>query len=155
MPFIAPNRGYLPDGFDPNDKPYYYLGSGWDPKKTKSIDLTRHYSNAPVYDQMDTDSCVGNTTATALWYVVNKSPGKLSLDPSCHFICYNTRALEAMADNKDMKQWPASVKDDATKIRQAMKAISLLGVASETPTLGCLKMTRCPAATIGLSTPPT
>lgn len=131
MPSTAPNTGYLPDGFDPNDKPYYYLGTGWDPKQTRSVDLTGLYPNAPVYDQMDTNSCVANATSAALWYAANKNRGKLSLNPSRHFIYYNARALEVMADNQDMKQWPDSVKDKGVNIRQAMKAINLLGVASE------------------------
>ncbi|KAK3395768.1 hypothetical protein B0T20DRAFT_359238, partial [Sordaria brevicollis] len=100
----GPNRGYLPDGFNSKDKPYYYRGSGWDPKTDTHFDITERYPDAPVYNQLDTNSCVANATAAALWYVANNNPGKLSLDPSRHFIYYNARALAAMADDNDMKQ---------------------------------------------------
>ncbi|KAK3949801.1 hypothetical protein QBC32DRAFT_29591 [Pseudoneurospora amorphoporcata] len=125
------NTGYLPDNFNPNDKPYYYGGEGWDTNKLKSVDLTSIYPGSPVYNQFDTNSCVANATAAALWYDGKKNPGRLSLDPSRHFIYYNTRAIKSMDEQGHMRQWPQRVEDKGTNIREAMRAVSYLGVASE------------------------
>ncbi|KAJ4416329.1 hypothetical protein N0V85_002338 [Neurospora sp. IMI 360204] len=125
------NTGYLPDNFNPNDKPYYYGGEGWDTNKLRTVDLTKIYPGCPVYDQLNTNSCVANATAAALWYDGKKSPGRLSLDPSRHFIYYNTRAIKAMDEQGHMRQWPQRVEDNGSNIREAMRAVSYLGVASE------------------------
>ncbi|KAK1773098.1 hypothetical protein QBC45DRAFT_437905 [Copromyces sp. CBS 386.78] len=109
----------------------YYGGEGWDPNKLKSVDLTSIYPGSPVYDQFDTNSCVANATAAALWYDGKKNPGRLSLDPSRHFIYYNTRAIKSMDEQGHVRQWPQRVEDKGTNIREAMRAVSYLGVASE------------------------
>lgn len=133
------NRGYQRGGFDPTDKPYYYRGTALDWNRFKGVNLTKETPKFYQYDQGNTNSCVANATACAVKYLADKdnqgSEG-LQLDPSRLFIYYNARAIEIMKEQSQLhpgkpREWPLSLTDSGTTVREALQSLSYFGIASE------------------------
>ncbi|KAF5642027.1 hypothetical protein F52700_3208 [Fusarium sp. NRRL 52700] len=116
------NHGHIPDGFNSDDKPYYFDNQK---KIVKSDfdgiqmlwDSNRTFSNfEPIYDQHQTYSCAANATAAAIRYTVWKAQAEDPegtnpniQDPSRLFIYYLARAYDRMEnDSMGYSKWPTA-----------------------------------------------
>ena len=134
--------GWIPDKYDPNDKPYRSrLRGKWD---LTGINLAKDHPQwfHNVYDQAETRSCVANATSAAYRYLArrlnNETTGKPSLmdEPSRLFIYYNARLLPELEEKKVSAtsggvQRPPKVIDDGSYNRDAFKGLNLYGVCAE------------------------
>ncbi|KAK0740137.1 hypothetical protein B0T18DRAFT_417269 [Schizothecium vesticola] len=130
---IHTGTGYIADEFDARDLEYKYSGSKTAEQLTFA-DIRSQYPKWPVLDQGRTSTCVANATASVLHFLVytgrvthnEGAPGEFSR----LFIYYNARAIAYMQWAKK-KEWPETVEDTGSHIRNAFKTIGQLGASSE------------------------
>ena len=158
MPNNAFPTGWIPDEFDPRDRPLYMAAS---PDNSRSPSNTNQPSSAsvptpnagtgkivslrpkcpPIYDQTPLNSCTANAIATALRYATAKTYGVSyeKCDPSRLFIYLNGRRWGAdygkVMDEKDKNTekdplWQVE-HDYGAHIRKTIDGIRMAGACDE------------------------
>lgn len=138
---MSTGKGWIPEKYDPNDKPYRSRLEGL---IKPSVNLAEEHSDwfKEVYNQHDSGSCVANASAAAYRFLARKmnqdaqSDSHIMDDPSRLFVYYNARILPELEnakvskDNTSMEQ-PPQVTDIGTHNRSAFKGLNIYGVCAE------------------------
>ena len=146
--------GWIPDEFDPRDRPLYMAASGTSsrvastpspapsaapsagPGKTVSL----RAKCPPIYNQMPLGSCSANAVAAALRYAVVKAYGQSyeKFNPSRLFIYHNGRRWGADYGNSlttevtDAKNPTYIIQhDDGAYLRKTLDALRMVGACDE------------------------
>ena len=133
--------GWIPETYDPNDKPYRSSIRGVIKPNVNLKEDNPDWLQG-IYYQGDSNSCVGNSTAAAYRYVARKLKGSnqassaLLDDPARLLIYYNARILPELEWNKisatpGVDQQPPAVTDDGCQNRNSFKSLNVYGVCPE------------------------
>jgi C1A family cysteine protease len=138
---MSESKGWIPEKYDPNDKPYRSRLKGLIKPR---VNLAEEHPEwlEEIYSQLSTGSCVANATSSAYRYLAHKlnqdpqTKSPLMDDPSRLFVYYNARLLprlesKKVAANSGAAQKPPTLRDLGSQNRNSFKGLNLYGVCCE------------------------